>query len=447
MPVTTTYPGVYIEEEASPSISVSTHPTAMPVFIGQFISATSTAFTSGKCIRIANWLEFTATCSLAAMIAVTITSTAPEDGGEHYTYTDTETMGNSALYVQHYFQNGGGPCYILPLINPSDTAELEALPNAIAKENDITLIVSAYGSTAEQTNVYTNINSLLTGGDSGNRGYFLIADSADGSAAPATQATQTAVYYPYLNTALRSTRPADTAIAVTGYKDTANSEGTEITTLALLKTANADLYGTISQKIDSLIAAPVALSPCAAMAGIYCTTDAKRGVWKAPANVVVNATSGPTVLVSDATQGTMNSKGINVIRQFIDRGTVAWGARTLAGADTNSDTSWRYIPVRRLFNSAERDIKTTLQALVFEPNNAPTWEAARGAIDNYLYSLWQQGALAGSTPEEAYFVKIGEGTTMTADEIAQGKMIVQVGMAAARPAEFIILQFTQDVIA
>ncbi|MDR5823090.1 phage tail sheath C-terminal domain-containing protein [Caballeronia sp. LZ043] len=118
---------------------------------------------------------------------------------------------------------------------------------------------------------------------------------------------------------------------------------------------------------------------------------------------------------------------------------------TLAGADSNDDTSWRYIPVRRLFNSAEADIRKSMQAMMFEPNTAPTWEKVRGAIDSYLFSLWSSGALAGTAPEEAYFVQIGKDVTMSDADIAAGKMIVKVGMAAARPAEFIILQFTQDM--
>jgi phage tail sheath protein FI len=107
--------------------------------------------------------------------------------------------------------------------------------------------------------------------------------------------------------------------------------------------------------------------------------------------------------------------------------------------------SWRYVSVRRLFNSAEADIKKAMQNFVFEPNNQPTWEKVRNACENYLYGLWKQGALVGTTPKQAYNVQIGLNVTMSADQIAQGQMIVTVGMAAVRPAEFIILQFTQNM--
>ncbi|WP_315861863.1 phage tail sheath C-terminal domain-containing protein [Yersinia ruckeri] len=147
--------------------------------------------------------------------------------------------------------------------------------------------------------------------------------------------------------------------------------------------------------------------------------------------------------VDNQRQGTMNANGVNIIRSFSDRGFVVWGARTAAGG--SDDINWRYIPVRRLFNSAERDIRQALRAALFETNNQPTWMRAKSAVDNYLYALWQRGALLGTRPEEAYFVQIGQGITMSEDDIKQGKMIMMIGLAAVRPAEFIILQFTQDV--
>ncbi len=176
------------------------------------------------------------------------------------------------------------------------------------------------------------------------------------------------------------------------------------------------------------------------MAGVYCATDARRGVWKAPANVVLSGISDVADRLTEDEQGTMNQKGINAIRYFTNKGFVVWGTRTL-----QDDDNWRYIPVRRLFNAAERDIKQAMRFAVFEPNSQPTWERVRSAIDNYLHQLWQQGALAGNSPQEAYFVQIGQGVTMSDIDIKQGKMVVKVGMAAVRPAEFIILQFSQNV--
>ncbi|WP_439412921.1 phage tail sheath family protein [Enterobacter ludwigii] len=182
------------------------------------------------------------------------------------------------------------------------------------------------------------------------------------------------------------------------------------------------------------------LAPSVVAALAIAKTDRTRGVWKAPCNVPVSGFT-PNFPVSDAFQEHFNNNmAINMIRTFPETGTVLWGARTLEDSE-----NWRYIPVRRLFNKVETDIKTSLSKLVFEPNSQPTWQRVKAAVDNYLYELWQQGALVGNKQEDAWFTEIGKDITMTEDEIKQGKMVIKIGLAAVRPAEFIILQFSQDV--
>jgi phage tail sheath protein FI len=132
-----------------------------------------------------------------------------------------------------------------------------------------------------------------------------------------------------------------------------------------------------------------------------------------------------------------SGKSINAIRSFTGKGTLVWGARTLAG----NDNEWRYVSVRRFFNMVEESSKKATAQFVFEPNDANTWVKVRAMIENYLTILWRQGALAGAKPEQAFFVKVGIGQTMTAQDILEGRMIVEIGMAAVRPAEFIILRF------
>lgn len=169
-------------------------------------------------------------------------------------------------------------------------------------------------------------------------------------------------------------------------------------------------------------------------------TDRTRGVWKAPANVPINGFT-PDYPVSDDLQGQFNQgKALNMIRTFPETGTVVWGTRTLEDSD-----NWRYIPVRRLFNMIERDIKNALNQVVFEPNNQPTWQRVKAAVESYLYSLWRQGGLMGETPQEAWFIRIGLGVTMTQEDINQRKLILQIGVAAVHPAEFIILRFSQNI--
>jgi uncharacterized protein len=190
----------------------------------------------------------------------------------------------------------------------------------------------------------------------------------------------------------------------------------------------------------------VTLPPSPAIAGIYASVDRDRGVWKAPANVALNAVIAPTVKISSADQEDLNidpvsGKSINAIRSFAGKGTLVWGARTLDG----NDNEWRYISVRRLFNLIEESTRKATAFAVFEPNDANTWLKVKAMIDSYLYGLWERGALVGGAPDKAYFVNIGLGKTMTAQDILNGYMNVEIGIAAVRPAEFIVLKFSHKL--
>jgi hypothetical protein len=186
----------------------------------------------------------------------------------------------------------------------------------------------------------------------------------------------------------------------------------------------------------------VVVPPGGAIAGVYAAVDGTKGVWKAPANVPLNTVIEPLVNIDNNMQDDLNvdangGKSINAIRSFFGKGTLVWGARTLAG----NDNEWRYVPVRRLFITVEESARKATESFVFEPNDANTWVKVRALLENYLTVLWRQGALAGAKPEHAFFVKCGLGQTMTAQDILEGRLIVEIGMAAVRPAEFIILRF------
>ena len=186
--------------------------------------------------------------------------------------------------------------------------------------------------------------------------------------------------------------------------------------------------------------------PSGAIAGVYAFVDRTRGVWKAPANVSLSSTSQPLETIDHFEQEDLNvdvngGKSINAIRTFTGRGILVWGARTLAG----NDNEWRYVPVRRFFNMVEESVKKSTSWAVFEPNSAPLWTRVKSMIDNFLVQKWRDGALAGATPEEAFFVKVGLGETMTAQDILEGRMNVEIGMAVVRPAEFIILKFSHKM--
>ena len=187
------------------------------------------------------------------------------------------------------------------------------------------------------------------------------------------------------------------------------------------------------------------LPPAAAIAGVYATVDRTRGVWKAPANESLASVSSLAVAIDQDLNDTMNidtsGKSINALRAFAGKGFVVWGARTLAG----NDNEWRYVPVRRFFNMVEESVKKSTYWAVFEPNDANTWVKVRGMIENYLTQKWREGALAGATTKEAFFVRCGLGITMNAQDILEGRMNVEIGMAVVRPAEFIVLKFSHKL--
>ena len=202
-------------------------------------------------------------------------------------------------------------------------------------------------------------------------------------------------------------------------------------------------YNIIKAEISNL---PLTIPPSSSIAGVYARTDSNRGVWKAPANVGLNYVIKPTIKITNNEQDSLNvdttaGKSINAIRNFTGKGILVWGARTLAG----NDNEWRYVPVRRFFNMAEESIKKATEQFVFEPNDANTWIRVRAMIENFLILQWRAGALAGAKPEQAFYVRVGLGQTMSALDILEGRMIVEVGMAVVRPAEFIILKFSHKM--
>lgn len=188
------------------------------------------------------------------------------------------------------------------------------------------------------------------------------------------------------------------------------------------------------------------MPPSGAVAGVYAQVDRTRGVWKAPANVSLNNVLSPATVFTATQLENLNvdavaGKSVNAIRYFTGKGTLVFGARTLAG----NDNEWRYVPVRRFFNMVEESCKKSTESFVFEPNDAGTWVKVQGMIENFLTVLWRQGALQGAKPEHAFYVAVGLGKTMTSLDILEGRMIVEIGMAVVRPAEFIILRFSHKL--
>jgi uncharacterized protein len=188
---------------------------------------------------------------------------------------------------------------------------------------------------------------------------------------------------------------------------------------------------------DPRSGARVRVPPGGAVLGVYARVDAERGVYKAPANEIVRGALDLNVDVNDAVQGVMNPRGVNAIRRFPGRGIRVWGARTLS-----SDSIWKYVNVRRLFIFLERSIYEGTQWVVFEPNDDRLWARVKDTLRLFLRSQWRGGALFGRSEEEAFFITCDR-TTMTQDDILNGRLICEVGIAPVRPAEFVIFRVFQ----
>ncbi len=182
---------------------------------------------------------------------------------------------------------------------------------------------------------------------------------------------------------------------------------------------------------------PIAVPPCGHIAGVFARSDQERGVHKAPANEVVAGALEGAAQITKGEQDTLNPIGVNCIRSFTGRGLRVWGARTLS-----SDPAWRYVNVRRLFNYVEKSIDRGTQWVVFEPNDPDLWARVRRDVGSFLRGVWRSGALFGNTPAEAFFVKCDEELN-SPDVRDRGQLIIEVGMAPVKPAEFVIFRLSQ----
>jgi len=469
-------PGVYIDEVPKLPPSVAQVETAIPAFFGYTRNTTLNGDTLiNRPIRITSLVEYEAI--YGARLETFTVAVNTNASGQNVIVTGPAAPATFyRLYysLQTYFANGGGPCYIVSL--GADNAAISLANHtagltAIGKEDEPTLLVfpDALGlSRADFYQIYqaalaqcNTLKDRFTICDVFNGHLDYTAPGGENVIDDATLGFRSlignnfllygAAYYPQLETTL-SYNYDETTVTITG-----TFNGTPAPANSVLRVANpanaADearsiyhaanaLYHQIRNAITALL---IVLPPSSSVAGVYATVDSTRGVWKAPANVSLSFVRRPTVVVDDASQKNLNvhttGKSVNAIRPFTGKGILVWGARTLAG----NDNEWRYVNVRRFFNMVEESTKKASEPFVFEPNDANTWTKVRAMIENYLILQWRAGALAGSKPEQAFYVKVGLGQTMTAQDILEGRMIVEIGMAVVRPAEFIILRFSHKM--
>ena len=189
--------------------------------------------------------------------------------------------------------------------------------------------------------------------------------------------------------------------------------------------------------MDPLTNSPKLIPPGGHIVGVYARSDTERGVYKAPANEIVRGAVGLQFPLTKGEQDILNPRGVNCIRAFRGRGIRVWGARTIS-----SDPIWKYINVRRLFLYIEESIEEGTQWVVFEPNDQRLWARVKQTVTDFLTRVWKDGALMGTTPDEAFFVKCDE-TTMTPDDIDNGRLVILIGIAPVKPAEFVIFRIAQ----
>lgn len=474
-------PGVYIEEISTLPASIAAVQTAIPAFIGH---TENTSDSDGNVLlnvptRITSLLEYQEIFGGPNSEALVITVTDDYTGvnGQPATFDSRTisaaipTTSDYKMYysLQMFFNNGGGPCWIvstgdyitaLGVGTSSPPTGLLGGTAVLEKIDEPTLLVYPdQMSIPNYSVIYDDALALCEK----LKDRFVIMDVKTETTNAFTDATTFrntgvgidnlkygAVYYPFLKTTLTFGYDEGQANAVS-LVNTYSGAGAPLPPLAANSTTNLtalsgvdpSMYREILAELRKLF---VDLAPSGAVAGVYARVDSERGVWKAPANVGVRSIVGPTQKITHENQEGLNvdatsGKSINAIREFTGKGTLVWGARTLAG----NDNEWRYIPVRRLYNFIEESVKKASEFVVFEPNVATTWVRVKSMIENFLSKLWRDGALAGATTSDAFFVRIGLGETMTSLDILEGRMIIEIGLAAVRPAEFIILKFSHKL--
>jgi len=503
MPVTPTYPGVYIEEIRSGVRTITGVPTSITAFVGRALKGPV-----DEPQRISSFADF----------------------GRIFGGLWSGSMMSYA--VQQYYQNGGGEAVIVRVDNGAgrSTVTLPSGPGLQASSKgawgsairarvdrsgggSYDLFVRDMGSGAEER--YFNVSNAGTGAralvnllqssllvqyvstgdedptahapvpsgdwfaDAAPTQYSQMSTVTDGSDITVTQVegnetSKTGIYAllktdifnllvipPYSATAeptaatfakaakLCAAQRAMLLVDAPGSWGIDNASGTErntfVATFASTDARNAALFFPRLRIADpNQGGALQSYAPAGAVAGVFAKTDGERGVWKAPAgtDAGLSGVAELSVKMTDAENGRLNPLGVNCIRTFPVYGTLVWGSRTLRGADALADTDYKYVPVRRLTLFLEESLFRGTQWVVFEPNDEPLWAQIRLNVGAFMNSLFRQGAFQGRSPREAYFVKCDSETT-TQTDINNGIVNIVVGFAPLKPAEFVIIQIQQ----
>lgn len=451
-------PGVYVEEISKFPPSVAGVATAIPAFIGYTKSQPKNGNLNP--VKVSSLLDF------------------ESKFGEGPSYANKDCVLYDSMRL--FYDNGGGECYVVSVGKHEDTKNKDNYPKAIdalEKVDEVTLVLFPDAAKLFSVSDLGNIQkkALEHCAKMGDR--FAILDISLKEDKTEDEDNQEevlsskklceqfrnnigtndlsygAAYYPYVIASyskdfsfnevvnqISNKAPYSDLLTTATEESTLQKEERQLKIKGIIAT-DKEYQG----KAAEMEAEMNILPPSGAIAGIICATDRTKGVWQAPANVSLAGVKSLSEDLTDDDQATMNidsyGKSINAIRKFTGKGLLVWGARTLDG----NSNEWKYIPVRRLFNYIEESVQKSTSWAVFQPNDANTWVKIQCQIENFLTSLWRDGALAGSTPDKAFYVKVGLNETMTSDDILNGNLIVEIGLAAVRPAEFIVLKFSHKV--
>lgn len=497
MPVTPTYPGIYIEELPSSARTITAAPTSITVFVGYTHPFKTNHF--GEAVRIFNFTEYEREFG-GHFVSGAIPSAVPKAVEQFF------LNGGSDAYVVGIEAGGGATAGTLPIPltgdgivftarEPTDliamTVTIDNLDDT-STTGDITITYGTRVETFRQVStdptsdryietvigvVDDEKSSLVTVAPSGGT-YALTKGTGTltgsfGSPSSPISADFSSVFandqsldkVPIFNLLVMPGIDDSTivsralafcerkrAFAILDPQESAVPEDSGTNSMALLmgtvpKSINGAIYFPYLKSLNPVTGDPEDVPPSGFVAGVYARTDLNRGVWKAPAGLETTLLGTTGVAdsgrMTDQRQGTLNVIGVNCLRSFPGIGTVVYGARTLRGSDTDTAfQQWKYVPVRRMALFIEQTLYRNLGWVVFEPNDEPLWAAIRTNIEGFMLSLFNQGAFQGSTPSQAFQVKCDKSTT-TQTDIDNGIVNIIVAFAPLKPAEFVIIKIAQ----
>ena len=481
MPDQPHYPGVYVTEVTANDPIIAARPTQTAGFVGY-----TTAGPLHDPVLITSFSAFVTTFGNATPLRFTLK--------QEEARLRVKAVPNSRFYlsqaVRLFFENGGRRCWIVAVghagtADAPTTKRRAALANGLARLDaveDVALVAVPDAVLLRRTG-FGRLAQAMLDVCAKTPGRFAIIDVRKGHRARNelpkwdvidgsrtgfrglfgdTNTGYGAAYYPFLNLAhdaIHDLPPSFTDadhVRMLQRAMIAENGGTalpapQLQALQQLKSGDAAQAQTGHRALLSMSPAYAAamvrcvvlmrrVPPSGAIAGVMAQTDARRGVWKAPAGVAISGIRGPSVILDDTDQKDLNPATeplqVNPIRQIAGRGSVVWGARTMAGTDND----YRYVNVRRFLGMLDASLHQGLAPFVFKPNTAETWARVRATTEVFLAQFFRDGAFQGTREEQAFYVRVGLHDTMTQADLDNGRIVCEVGVAPLRPAEFIVLR-------